>query len=1425
MRSTKLILFAPAFVLGLSVGQAQTELYYTPLYSDPSLVSYWRLQGNSNDTKGNNNGTDTNVTYSTANGKFGQGAGFSSANSSAISVATTIDLPTGNSPVSINLWFQTSTHDGVADVNLVSWGNNTNDQKTAVIIDTGDHVLFTPWGGQVQNLSKTVTDGLWHMATFTWDGTTGIVYVDGSSASSIGPIPYVGLSTASGSFQIGGNMNGGVDYFNGNIDDVSIFSRALTAIDVSNLYSGNWSQPASGTIDVTTNLPTATFTIAGPATYTGGGTSFTQTNAPVGTYTVTFNTPAGYAVQQPSPQALSAGTIITFTGNYQPSSVYFGPPAPTHPDGSASEPVDTATGNYYTSHVDLTVQGKGLSFSFVRYYNALSGTPGPIGVGWSHSFNLLLRQLAAGVVSIQEADGDTVSFAPTSGGSYSPLTLGVFDVLRENGDGSFTLTRKNQTQLHFSSVGSLLGIVDRNGNTQTMSYDLLGRLSTIFDSSGRSFSFGYDTSNRIVSLTDPIGRIFRYAYDAAGNLASFQDALGAVTQYNYDGNHRMTAAVDPRGTTYLQNTYDSLGRVILQKNARGFATSFSYDTSLPGVTTITDPLGNVTQYVHDASLRLVSVVDALGGIVTYSYTPNNLIASATDQLGRVQTSTYDGNGNLISLTDPNGKTTQFAYDAKNNLLHLTDRLGRTTSFAYDSNDNLLSATDPAGNTSLFTYDSSGEVLTARNARAFTTAFNYNTTGSLIRVIDAVGGTVQMTYDGVGRLLSVENQLANTSTRTYDLSDRLTTVSDPLGDTSRFAYDLNGNLSQITDPDGKLTLYGYDATNKLVRVTDAIGGVTLYAYDGNTNLVGVTDAKGHFTAYAYDKLQRLTTTTDPLGKQKAYGYDRVGNVTSTVDGNTKTNSFTYDALNRLVAMALSDGKSVSYSYDAVGNRLVMTDWHGTTQYVSDLLNRVIGVTTPDGKTVEYNYDSVGNRLKTAYADGNAVQCQYDALNRLTSATDWTSRATGYTYDRVGNLIGMTHPNGTSTLYGYDPANRLVGILNLSGFLPLSGFVYVLDRTGNRTAVVSSAGGVDQYGYDGLYRLTSWTDPIGNATRYSYDSVGNRLTVSTAVGITNYTYDAADQLTASGSTSFTYDGNGNQITKTTGSTTATYGWDALNRLVSVAGGGINTQYQYDGDGNRIRQQLGTGTYQYLNDTNAALPVVLNENGPDGNIDYAYGSSLVSASASSFQSFYQFDGLGSVVNVTDQKGTVVANYAYDPWGQAKTPVAPPFGLDTVGTKNKYRFTGQALDPNDGLVFMRARYYDPSVGRFLSRDPLPRPAPHGNAYLYGNGSPTNLLDPSGLSTEPAGMVLGTTTSATTPQSVLVVPTASTMQIQPTAPEKICVYAAAPEWFDMTSDFAGVIGLASGWITWGYSPFLLDPYGPVTSPTPPLGCLTPAKS
>ncbi|MGA8087748.1 MAG: RHS repeat-associated core domain-containing protein [Terracidiphilus sp.] len=358
--------------------------------------------------------------------------------------------------------------------------------------------------------------------------------------------------------------------------------------------------------------------------------------------------------------------------------------------------------------------------------------------------------------------------------------------------------------------------------------------------------------------------------------------------------------------------------------------------------------------------------------------------------------------------------------------------------------------------------------------------------------------------------------------------------------------------------------------------------------------------------------------------------------------------------------------------------------------------------------------------------------YDVANRLAQVTDWIGRGTTYTYDLASDLTKIQYPNGAEMGFKYDAANRLTQVLNTEKGIPPLTLAYALDPTGNRTTL--SVNGIPtNFAYDALNELVS--AQLGQLTptktNWTYDAVGNRLQEASLFGTTKYTYDSADRLLAAGARTFTYDANGNRASVTDASIhqTRTFTYDAANRL-TAATGPKNSLFAYDGDGNRITQSVGSGTYNYVNDVAAGLPLTLQESGPDGNITYAYGRGLIEEAAPAFNYFYQYDGLGSVIGLTDAKGIPQGAYAYGAWGNTLLAVTD------VGTRNKFRFTGEALDPGTGLYFLRARYYDPSVGRLSSRDPLagivakPRTA---NRYAYVLSNPLRYRDPSGMTTQDA--------------------------------------------------------------------------------------------
>jgi len=249
------------------------------------------------------------------------------------------------------------------------------------------------------------------------------------------------------------------------------------------------------------------------------------------------------------------------------------------------------------------------------------------------------------------------------------------------------------------------------------------------------------------------------------------------------------------------------------------------------------------------------------------------------------------------------------------------------------------------------------------------------------------------------------------------------------------------------------------------------------------------------------------------------------------------------------------------------------------------------------------------------------------------------------------------------------------------------------------------------------------------------MGNRLSMTTPEGTITYTYDAADRLLSiSDGTTFTWDDNGNMLSK--GSTT--YAYDAANRLIQVSDGTTLVQFTYDGDGKRVSKVVNGATTSYLYDVNTTLPVVLIESGDGGDILYTYGADLIAMTdPGGAQSYYHYDGLGSVRNLSDGTGAMIASYTYGAFGDLR--------MMKGSSDNAFKFTGEQTDDETGLIYLRARYYDPSVGRFTTRDPFPGfiADPQSlNDYAYASNNPIKYVDPSGefLATAAAGAGIGAT-------------------------------------------------------------------------------------
>ncbi|WP_221392022.1 RHS repeat-associated core domain-containing protein [Dyadobacter sp. NIV53] len=1047
---------------------------------------------------------------------------------------------------------------------------------------------------------------------------------------------------------------------------------------------------------------------------------------------------------------------FTVKAALRPIETTFGPPSRSNPSAFVADPVNTATGNYFLQRTDFSLAGRGMPVVFMRTYNSQDTSSGPFGHGWTYSYNISLSQTADSLITIRHTSGETEYYRQAANGTYTSLYPGIFSTLTKKPDLSYTLTETNQTRYHFASSGKLISIEDRNGNKLSFQYDMAGSLITISGSTGLMYHLDYDDSGHIKKVTDPISRSIHYFYDSNGDLISSIDPKGGETHYVYQ-EHRMTHIVDPRQNSLVENTYDSNGKVISQKNGRGFITNFAYGVPQENQTSITDPLGNTSIHEYDSQLRIVKEIDPYGFVFSVEYDSSNNRTAITDMNGNVSRLSYDQRGNVLSMTDPIGNQTFITYDSTNNPTSLTDPMGFMETLQYDEKGNLQRLLDPLGNVTEFENNDFGEAIKVKNARGFVNQLGYNEHGHVNKVTNALNKSITNTFDIIGRPLASTNQNGNTSTFEFDANNKPVKAENSLGYATSFNFDENGNLVRVINAKGNSVSYEYDEVDNLTKAVDALGHITQYTFDPNNNLSAVTDANGNKTTYSYDALNRLVSVTEPLGNKKSFTYDRANNITAVNNPDGKQISFTYDKHNQLVSITPEGEAKIAFEYDANGNRTRMVDQRGDTQYTYDALGQIKQVTYPGGKKVSYTYDVVGNPVLLTYPDGKTVKYQYDALNRLEQVTNWMSDVTRYEYDDADNVTGVHYPNSTSMAYQYDAAERLIKVSNKWQDKSLAEFTYKLDELGLRIQTeeidtLSFRNRTVYYTYDAVSQLTKEEEkrPFGliNGTIYQYDPVGNRNRTtkysSSSFGSqpekeVNYIYNNNNQLLKAGNTVYEYDANGNRSKELIpGTKSIEYTYNFLNRITQIVkGGSVLVQYQYDGEQNKIEQTYSAAdnikTIRFVNDVISPLAVVLQqESETNGKLNissnHVYGLDLIGegyvTKDEEFNPFLFFhsDGLGSTVALTTEKGTPQGLFQYDAFGNTEKKLAY--------ANNRFLYAGEELDPKTSLYYMRARWYDPKVGRFLTKDPLAGSSLNPlsfNAYTYALNNPVNFIDPSG--------------------------------------------------------------------------------------------------
>ena len=486
---------------------------------------------------------------------------------------------------------------------------------------------------------------------------------------------------------------------------------------------------------------------------------------------------------------------------------------------------------------------------------------------------------------------------------------------------------------------------------------------------------------------------------------------------------------------------------------------------------------------------------------------------------------------------------------------------------------------------------------------------------------------------------------------------------------------------------------------------------------------------------YDKSE-----TDALGNTVRYSYTAEGWLSTITDAEGKVTKFTYDLTGSLISEDYAGELHRENSYNELGLLTTVTTEEGVTEYQYDEGGRLLSVTEPNGDTVSYTYDGYGNRLSMSYPDGKTVKYTYDEMNRLVSVKGADGVTTKYSYDTLGRRIA-TDGAKEDTEYSYDEMGNLIS-QSTSGAYELA-LEYSYDLSGRMTKESRTENGAtleSSYVYDALGQLTEFTRSDGYAESYTYDGVGNMLSKTQNGTTTRYSYNAANQLISSAAngetTKYTYDANGNLIQK--GNTRYTY--NALNLLESWTDGEYGESYSYNAEGLLSSISSAEGTTNLTWDILMGEGVVISAETNGVETNYTYGLERISAQTGKTRTEYIYDGRGSVA------AEVSYNNAWYTLGgilsskEAISKSYTPFGEQIGEAGSGFGYNGEYYNAATGMVYLRARFYEPEMNRFSQKDvvrgSIVQPGSL-NRYSYVQNDPVNFIDPSGQSLKSAASAL----------------------------------------------------------------------------------------
>lgn len=893
-------------------------------------------------------------------------------------------------------------------------------------------------------------------------------------------------------------------------------------------------------------------------------------------------------------------------------------------------------------------------------------------------------------------------------GSITPSASGDYQIASSDGrevyvfagtDGRHLKTRDTLTGADlltygYDSAQRLINITDVNGNVTKIERDAAGRMTAVVSPFNQRTTFTNDANGYIASVTNPNGEVSRMTYTAGGLMTSMTNPRGVKTTFSYDAEGRLLRDDNAVGgflkLSKVSNPDQSFD--VTLSTALGRTTKYH---TLPFATggekrTITSPANLVSTIERDGSNNTnakapdgMKTIQQLGDDPRFGRAAGFVRNSSITSPAGLKLATI-GNRSVslaTTATDPFSLTS---------LIDTTAVNGRTYTSKYDAATKTFTDTTPQGRQSKVTIDAKGRAVSQQTAGLFPVEYTYDARGRVATVTAGVGTTLR------------------TTTFTYDASSYLNSIADPIGRRVSFTRDAVGRVKQQTLPDGRTIAFAYDQNGNLTGLTPPGRPEHKFTYDQLDLTTEYLPPPARLptskTTYSYNLDRDPTSIGHPDGKNIAMAYDSAGRV-SDITLSRGGIRFAYDqASGNLVTVDSPDGVRLKYEYD--GSLATSETWSGA----------VAG-------TLKRKFDNNFRVVETQVNDEAPITSSYDLDGLLTKVGDLTLSRNPQNGLLTGGKLGVVSDSWTYNGFG-EPLSYRASATGAT----LYDVQFNRDALGRIATKIETVAGVRTifaYAYDLAGRLSQVKRNGIVTSTYTYDSNGNRLSHITPSSTVSGTNDDQDRLLSYGNTTYTYSANGELKTKKVGNQITSYDYDELGNLIGVTlPDGKKVTYVIDGASRRVGKKINGVLVQGLLYDGGLRPVA--ELDGAGRVV----SRFIYSGHSNFPSYitqsgknYRLvtDGLGSPKLVVEvASGSVLQRTTYDEFGNA---------LNVPNSRiHPFGFGGGLVDNDTGLIRFGARDYDPTIGRWTTKDPLEFDGDETNFYSFASNNPIGFVDLDGL-------------------------------------------------------------------------------------------------